>query len=291
MAELAEAGHATAEHGVAGQTVQEYIQHHLSYLTYGRHPDGHWGIAHSPEEATEMGFWAIHLDTMGWSIFLGAAFLLFFRHVGLKATSDTPGGIQNFVEATIEFVDARVSEGFNGKNPLIAPLALTIFVWILLMNTMDIIPVDLFSSILGLFGAEHMSFKIVPTTDPNITMGMSLGIFVLIIYYSIKNKGLGGFLAELAFHPFGKWMLPFNLIIEIPTLLAKPISLGLRLFGNLYAGELLFLLIAALLGYYQLPAHFVWAVFHILVIPLQAFVFMMLTIVYLNAAHETGHDH
>jgi len=120
-------------------------------------------------------------------------------------------------------------------------------------------------------------------------MGLALGIFVLIIYYSIKNKGIGGFLAELAFHPFGKWMMPFNLIIEIPTLFAKPISLGLRLFGNLYAGELLFLLIAALLGAFQLPAHFVWAVFHILVIPLQAFVFMMLTIVYLNAAHETHH--
>jgi F-type H+-transporting ATPase subunit a len=120
-------------------------------------------------------------------------------------------------------------------------------------------------------------------------MGMSVFVFLLIIYYSIKNKGIGGFLSELAFHPFGKWMMPFNLIIEVPTLFAKPISLGLRLFGNLYAGELLFLLIASMLGYWQLPAHFVWAVFHILVIPLQAFVFMMLTIVYLNAAHEKPH--
>ena len=126
----------------------------------------------------------------------------------------------------------------------------------------------------------------VPTTDPNITMGLSVSVFLMIIYYSIKNKGLGGFLAELAFHPFGKWMIPFNLIIEVPTLFAKPISLGLRLFGNLYAGELLFLLIASMLGYWQLPAHFVWAVFHLLVIPLQAFVFMMLTIVYLNQAHD-----
>lgn len=294
MAELAEAAHAVAEHGAEGQTVQEYIQHHLSYLTYGRFPDGHWGLAHTPEEATDMGFMSIHVDTMGWSIFLGAAFLLFFRYVGKRATTDTPGGIQNFVESIFEFVEARVNEGFNYKNAYIAPLCLTLFVWIILMNFMDIIPVDLIPQIAmavgGMFGIEHMSFKVVPTTDPNITMGMSLSVFVLILYYSVKHKGIGGFLAELAFHPFGKWMLPFNLIIEIPTLFAKPISLGLRLFGNLYAGELLFLLIAALLGAYQLPAHFVWAVFHLLVIPLQAFVFMMLTIVYLNAAHES-HEH
>jgi F-type H+-transporting ATPase subunit a len=225
---------------------------------------------------------------------LGAAFLLFFRYVGKRATTGTPGGIQNFVESIFEFVEARVNEGFNYKNAYVAPLCLTLFVWIILMNFMDIIPVDIIPEIAmaigGIWGLEHMSFKIVPTTDPNITMGMSLSVFVLILYYSIKHKGIGGFLSELAFHPFGKWMLPFNLIIEIPTLFAKPISLGLRLFGNLYAGELLFLLIAALLGAYQLPAHFVWAVFHILVIPLQAFVFMMLTIVYINAAHET-HDH
>jgi len=294
MAELAEAAHAVAEHGAEGQTVQEYIQHHLSYLTYGRFPDGHWGLAHTPEEATDMGFMSIHVDTMGWSLFLGAAFLLFFRYIGKRATTDTPSGIQNFVESIFEFVEARVNEGFNYKNAYIAPLCLTLFVWIILMNFMDIIPVDLIPQIAmmigGMFGIEHMSFKIVPTTDPNITMGMSLSVFVLILYYSVKHKGIGGFLAELAFHPFGKWMLPFNLIIEIPTLFAKPISLGLRLFGNLYAGELLFLLIAALLGAYQLPAHFVWAVFHLLVIPLQAFVFMMLTIVYLNAAHES-HEH
>lgn len=294
MAELAEAAHAVAEHGEAGQSVQEYITHHLSYLTYGKFPDGHWGLAHTVEEATEMGFMAIHVDTMGWSIFLGAAFLLFFRYIGLRATSDVPSGIQNFVESIFEFVELQVSQGFNYKNAYIAPLCLTIFVWILLMNLMDLVPVDWLPQIAaalgGLWGLEHMSFKVVPTTDPNITMGMSISVFFLILYYSIKNKGVGGFLSELAFHPFGKWMLPFNLIIEVPTLLAKPISLGLRLFGNLYAGELLFLLIAGLLGAYQLPAYFVWAVFHLLVVPLQAFVFMMLTIVYLNAAHES-HDH
>lgn len=277
----------------AEQTVQEYINHHLSFLTFGK-VDGHWGFAHTPEEAMEMGFWAVNVDTLGWSIFLGAAFLFFFRSVGKRATVDAPSGIQNFVEAVFEFVDARVSEGFNYKNDLIGPLCLTLFFWILLMNTMDLVPVDLITKGFEIFAAvvfgfEHAPFKIVPTTDPNITMGMSVFVFLLIIYYSIKNKGIGGFLSELAFHPFGKWMMPFNLIIEVPTLFAKPISLGLRLFGNLYAGELLFLLIASMLGYWQLPAHFVWAVFHILVIPLQAFVFMMLTIVYLNAAHEKPH--
>ena len=287
MAELAEAAHAVAEHA-AEPTVQEYITHHLSFLTFG-HTEHGWGFAHTPEEAAEMGFWAINVDTMGWSIFLGAMFLWFFRSVGKKASAATPNGVQNFVEMVVEFVDARVSEGFNYKNDLIGPLCLTLFFWILLMNTMDLIPVDLFAFFFRLAGAEHLPFKIVPTTDPNITMGMSVTVFLMIIYYSIKNKGLGGFLAELAFHPFGKWALPFNLIIEVPTLLAKPISLGLRLFGNLYAGELLFLIIAAMLGGAQLPAHFVWAAFHLLVIPLQAFVFMMLTIVYLNAAHETHH--
>jgi len=159
---------------------------------------------------------------------------------------------------------------------------------------MDLVPVDWITkafeiSAAAVFNFENAPFKIVPTTDPNITMGLSFTVFVMIIYYSIKNEGLGGFFGELAFHPFGKWMLPFNLIVEIPTLFAKPISLGLRLFGNLYAGELLFLLIA-LLGLWQLPAYLVWAVFHLLIIPLQAFVFMMLTIVYLNAAHEAP-DH
>ena len=242
-----------------------------------------------------MGFWAINVDTFGWSLFLGAGFLWFFYRVGRTASVENPSGAQNFVEAVVEFVDSRVSETFKYKNELIGPLCLTLLFWILLMNTMDLVPVDLLTSFgfekfaAAVFHFEHAPFKIVPTTDPNITMGMSTLVFFMIIYYSIKNKGLGGFLGELAFHPFGKWMLPFNLIIEVPTLIAKPVSLGLRLFGNLYAGELLFLLIASMMGLWQLPAHFVWAAFHLLVIPLQAFVFMMLTIVYLNAAHEKPH--
>jgi len=285
---------ADASHSAAELTVQEYITHHLSFLTFGN-IDGHWTFAHTPEEAAEMGFWAVNVDTFGWSLFLGAAFLWFFYRVGKTASVENPSGAQNFVEAVVEFVDSRVSETFKYKNELIGPLCLTLLFWILLMNTMDLVPVDLLTSFgfekfaAVVFHFEHAPFKVVPTTDPNITMGMSTLVFFMIIYYSIKNKGLGGFLGELAFHPFGKWMLPFNLIIEVPTLIAKPVSLGLRLFGNLYAGELLFLLIASMLGLWQLPAHFVWAAFHLLVIPLQAFVFMMLTIVYLNAAHEKPH--
>ena len=285
---------ADASHSAAELTVQEYITHHLSFLSFGK-IDGSWTFAHTPEEAAEMGFWAINVDTFGWSLLLGAGFLWFFYRVGRTASVENPSGVQNFVEAVVEFVDSRVSETFKYKNELIGPLCLTLLFWILLMNTMDLVPVDLLTSFgfekfaAVVFHFEHAPFKIVPTTDPNITMGMSTLVFFMIIYYSIKNKGLGGFLGELAFHPFGKWMLPFNLIIEVPTLIAKPVSLGLRLFGNLYAGELLFLLIASMMGLWQLPAHFVWAAFHLLVIPLQAFVFMMLTIVYLNAAHEKPH--
>ena len=285
---------ADASHSAAELTVQEYITHHLSFLTFGK-IDGSWTFAHTPEEAAEMGFWAINVDTFGWSLLLGAGFLWYFYRVGRTASVENPSGAQNFVEAVVEFVDSRVSETFKYKNELIGPLCLTLLFWILLMNTMDLVPVDLLTSFgfekfaAVVFHFEHAPFKIVPTTDPNITMGMSTLVFFMIIYYSIKNKGLGGFLGELAFHPFGKWMLPFNLIIEVPTLIAKPVSLGLRLFGNLYAGELLFLLIASMMGLWQLPAHFVWAAFHLLVIPLQAFVFMMLTIVYLNAAHEKPH--
>lgn len=283
-----------ADAAEGGETVQEYITHHLTNLTLGRVGEGGWGLAHSAEEAAAMGFWAVHVDTLGWSVLLGAAFLWWFRRVGLRASVDAPGGVQNFVEMVVEFVDARVSEAFNHKNELIGPLALTLFFWVLLMNTMDLVPVDWITGLAewiaaAAFGFEHAPFKIVPTTDPNITMGLSITVFLMILYYSVRNKGLGGFLGELAFHPFGKWMMPFNLIIEVPTLFAKPVSLGLRLFGNLYAGELLFLLIASMLGLWQLPAHFLWAGFHLLVVPLQAFVFMMLTIVYLNAAHDSPH--
>ncbi|WP_227369294.1 F0F1 ATP synthase subunit A [Halomonas sp. M20] len=279
-------------------TTTDYIQHHLQNLTFGRHPDNGWSMAHSADEAAEMGFWAIHLDTMGWSIGLGILFLWIFRKVAKTASTGVPSGLQNFVELMVEFVDDSVKETFHGKSKLIAPLSLTIFCWIFLMNLMDLVPVDflpmLAQKIGVMFGADpaHVYFKVVSTTDVNATLGMSLAVFALIIFYAIRTKGVSGFIAELTLHPFNApnklamvFLIPVNLLLELVTLLAKPVSLALRLFGNLYAGELIFILIAAI-GLWQLPLHFAWAVFHLLIITLQAFIFMMLTIVYLSMATE-----
>lgn len=288
---------ANTEHA-AEITSNSYIQHHLQNLTYGNLPAGFeradgsvlqestWTFAHSPEEIAEMGFWALNVDSMGWSLFLGAIFCWLFYRIAKNGTAGTPTGMQNFVESIVEFVDSNVKDIFHGKNDLIAPLALSIFCWVVLMNTMDLVPVDwLPLAFQTITGDPHAYFRVVPTTDPNITFGIALVVFFLIIYYSIKIKGIGGFVGELTLQPFGKWLMPFNFLLEGVGLLAKPVSLALRLFGNLYAGELIFLLIA-MLGFWQLPLHFVWAVFHILVVLLQAFIFMMLTIVYLSMAHE-----
>ena len=265
----------------------EYVQHHLGFLRFGKTYDGTWGFAHSTEEAAAMGFWAINVDTMLISVLLGILFLGLFRFVIMKATSGVPGGMQNFIEIIVEMVQTNVKNSFYAKNDLIGPLALTIFCWIFLMNTMDLVPVDWIPLLAQtIAGDPHLYFKAVPTTDLNITLGFAISVFFLIIYYSIKIKGLGGFLGEFAFHPFGKWAVPLNLMLELPGFLAKPVSLALRLYGNFFAGEVIFLVIA-LVGYWQLPLHFGWAVFHILVVTLQAYLFMMLTIVYLNQAHTT----
>lgn len=272
----------------AAHSASAYIKHHLTNLTFGRFPDGHWGFAHDAEQAREMGFWAIHVDTLGWSIVLGLLFLWSFRAAARRATADVPGAWQNAVEALVEWVDGTVRETFHGKSPLIAPLALTLFVWIFLMNLMDLVPVDWLPWLFHQFGVEYM--KVVPSTDPNITFGLSLSVFFLILYYSVKIKGLGGFAAELTLHPFGKWLLPFNLFLEGLGLLVKPVSLALRLFGNLYAGELIFILIALLPFWIQWTLAVPWALLHVLVITIQAFVFMMLSVVYLSMAHES-HDH
>ena len=278
-------------------TATEYIKHHLQNLTFGQHPDGSWGLAHGAQEAREMGFWAIHLDTMFWSVFLGALFLWLFRKAAVRATADTPSGFLNFVEWIIDFIDDNVRGSFSGKNALIAPLALTLFVWILLMNLMDLVPVDWIPQIAALLGIEYM--KVVPTTDPNATFGMALGVFILTLYYSLKVKGPMGFAAELTMQPFQSGnpilkiiFLPINFFLEFISLVAKPISLSLRLFGNLFAGEMIFILIALLFsgcmtlavvgGVLQLG----WAIFHILIVLLQAFIFMTLTIVYLEMAHS-----
>ena len=285
------------------RTISEYIVHHLTNLTYGKLPEGFrrhdesivpeggvWTLAHGSEEAGAMGFYAIHIDSMIWSIGLGVLFCWLFRSIAKKATAETPSGLVNAIEVVVSFVDDTVKDSFQGKNALIAPLALTIFVWVFLMNLMDLIPVDLIPYTLEQFGVPYQ--KIVPSTDPNVTMGLALGVFVLMLYYSITVKGFG-FVKELTMTPFNHPLLiPVNLFMEVLGLLSKPFSLGLRLFGNMYAGEMIFILIAALFSagvIWLLPAglmQIAWAIFHILVITLQAFIFMVLTIVYLSMAHQ-----
>ena len=289
---------------MAEQTASGYIQHHLQNLTFGQLPNGDWGFAHTAQEAKEMGFWAFHVDTLGWSVFLGLIFILLFRMAAKRATSGQPGALQNFVEVMVEFVDGSVKDTFHGRNALIAPLALTIFVWIFLMNLMDLVPVDFLPVLAAkITGNEHLFFRVVPTTDPNATLGLALSVFALIVFYSIKVKGIGGFLGELTLHPFSSsnivvqiLLIPVNFLLEFVTLIAKPISLALRLFGNMYAGELIFILIAVMFGSglfllstLGVALNWAWAVFHILIITLQAFIFMMLTIVYLSMAHEENH--
>ena len=268
-------------------TSSAYIKHHLQNLTFGKFPDGHWGFAHTSQEAADMGFMAVHVDTLGFSFVLGALFLFFFARAAKKASIEAPSGFQNFVESIVDFIDENVRGSFNGKNHLVAPLALTTFIWIVLMNTMDLVPVDWLPTLFAAMGVEYL--KVVPTTDPNATFGMSIGIFILILYYSIKEKGLGGFAGELTLHPFGKWMLPANLFLEGVNLLAKPVSLALRLFGNMYAGEMIFILIALLPFWIQWSLSLPWAIFHILIVLLQAFIFMTLVIVYMDMAHQKEH--
>ena len=297
-----------------------------------------------------MGFWAIHVDSMAWSIVLGLLFCFVFRRAALQATTGVPRGMLSFVELLVEFVDGAVKDSFHGTNKMVAPLALTIFVWVFLMNFMDLIPVDLIPTLMLLAGVHYQ--KVVPSTDPNITMGMALGVFVLMLYYSIKIKGVG-FVKELTMHPFNHFLfIPVKLFMETVGLLAKPFSLGLRLFGNMYAGEMIFILIAVmfsagagsgmvagglnaeLFGEGTNPLFWLvifclvsgicwlnlrgaistgrtvllcmvimalgggitalgggmmqwaWAAFHVLIITLQAFIFMVLTVVYLGMAHE-----
>jgi len=343
-----------------GKTVTsgEYIQHHLQNLTFGNHPEHGWSFAHSAADAKAMGFWAVHVDTMFWSLLLGFVFFFLFRNVAKQANSGVPSRFQSAIETVVEFVDTNVRDSFHGSSRLIAPLALTLFVWIFLMNLMDLIPVDWLPWVATTAGISYQ--KVVPTTDVNATLGMAIAVFVLIIVYSIRFKGVGGFVSELIMNPLNPrdlgmpkvvwpFVMAFNLVLEVVSLLAKPVSLGLRLFGNMYAGELIFILIALVFtagsglvagglssvfgehipGWFWVLAtasvfatlwlnmkgkldnkrtlwlllaemllvgglaflggqlmHFGWAVFHILVITLQAFIFMMLTVVYLSMASE-----
>ncbi len=273
-------------------TTSEYIKHHLQNLVYGQKPDGSWGFAQSAEEAKEMGFWAIHVDTMFWSITLGIVFLWIFSAAARRATAGVPGGLQNTCEMAVEFVDDTVRGVFgSNQNAMIGPLSLTILIWVFLMNLMDLVPIDFVPQAFHAMGVPY--WKIVPTTDPNVTLGMSVSVFFLVLYYNFKIKGPLGFGKRMVTHPIPHWsMYPFNFVLETVDMLAKPLSHGLRLFGNLYAAEVIFILIAAMLPLYlQWTLSLPWAIFHILVIPLQSFIFMVLTIVYLAQAHETDEHH
>jgi len=281
-------------------TSSEYIKHHLQNLTCTI-KEGHFHCAHSAAEAKEMGFWALNVDTLLMSFLLGSVFLFFFYRVARAASAGVPNGLVNFVEWIIEFIDSSVRGSFSSKNDLVAPLALTIFSWIFLMNFMDLMPIDFVGQFLALFN-PHLFFKLVPTTDPNATFGMAIAVFILVLYYSVKIKGVGGFVGELTLQPFGKFGIPANIFLEGVNLIAKPISLALRLFGNMYAGEMIFILLALMGGAWagaslsgatlfgsQVLLSLGWGIFHILIITLQAFIFMTLTIVYLDMAHQEHH--
>ena len=279
-----------SEGGHGAQTSGEYISHHLQNLQVCKDETGAWvwnQCAGNPM--------AINVDSMFWSLFLGIVFVWLFWGAARKSTAGKPSKGQAFVEMIVEFVDSAVKDTFQGKSRLIAPLGLTIFVWVFLMNLMDLVPVDWIPLGAAAIGIPYM--KVVPTTDVNITFGMSIAVFALIIIYTTKYKGPLGLIKDLTLHPIepplrgpgiiaAPFIIAFNFILESVALLAKPVSLSLRLFGNMFAGELIFILIA-LLGLWQLPLHFGWAVFHVLIVTLQAFIFMMLTIVYLSLASES----
>jgi F-type H+-transporting ATPase subunit a len=271
----------TTEAATHAPTASEYIVHHLGHLS-----------THHQEKIVD--FSIINMDTVFWSVAMGVIGCLFMFLAARKATSGVPGRFQAFVEMIVELVEDQSKAIVHGDRTFIAPLALTVFVWVALMNSLDFLPVDLFSGIFRLLGIET-HHRVVPTADLNGTLGMSFGVLALMLYYGIKIKGFGGWLHELFAAPFGIALAPFNLLLNIIEYLAKAVSLGMRLFGNMYAGELLFLLIALLgstataFGFIgQVIAGSAWAIFHILIVFLQAFIFMMLTLVYMGQAHE-GH--
>jgi F-type H+-transporting ATPase subunit a len=279
-----------SEGGHGPQTSGEYISHHLQNLQVCKSETGEWIWNHCAGN-----FWTINVDSMFWSVLLGLVFVSMFWSVARKSSASEPGKLQAFVEIVVDFVDTSVKETFHGTSRLIAPLGLTIFVWVFFMNLMDLIPVDWIPLVASAVGIPYM--KVVPTTDVNITFGMSITVFILILVYTTKYKGPLGLIKDLTLHPIepptkglgliaAPVIIAFNFILESVALLAKPVSLSLRLFGNMFAGELIFILIA-ILGVWQLPLHFGWAVFHVLIVTLQAFIFMMLTIVYLSLASET----
>ena len=257
-------------------TPTTYIQHHLQNLTA---PVGEGG-----------GFWTLHVDTFLTAVLMGLVMVVAFWLATRKATAGVPGKWQAFVEICLEFVDKQAKDTYHGKSKLVTPIAITLFFWILLMNLLKMIPADFFATALGWVGIHY--WKPVPTADVNATLGMSISVFFLMIFFALRAKGLGHFTLEFLTAPFGKWMMPFNLILNIVEWLSKPISLAMRLFGNMFGGEIVFLLIwvlggAGIAGMFAGAAFgFGWMIFHLLVIPLQAFIFMMLSIVYLSLSED-----
>ncbi|MDP2824695.1 MAG: F0F1 ATP synthase subunit A [Sulfuritalea sp.] len=282
-----------AEHA---PNASEYIVHHLTHLN---------SLGH--KQAALVDWSVFHLDTLFWSVSLGLLVVLILARAAAKATSGVPGRFQAAVEILVEMVESQSKSIVHGDRSFIAPLALTVFVWIFFMNAMDLLPVDLLPNVWAwMFGVaghdpSHAYMRVVPTADLNATLGMSLGVLLLCIYYSIKIKGLGGWIHELFTAPFGSHpiLYPINFAMQMIEFVAKTVSHGMRLFGNMYAGELIFMLIAlmgaawagtasgALLWVGGVFAGTIWAIFHILIITLQAFIFMMLTLVYIGQAHET----
>jgi F-type H+-transporting ATPase subunit a len=271
----------------------EYIQHHLTNWSVG--------VEHG-EQVKIVDFSVFHVDVFLFSALLAGLFAFFAWKVGKNLSPDKPVGAQNVAETVVEFVNQQVKDIFPSADRLIGPLAITIFVWVLLMNSMDFLPADLLPAIAGgigsLFGADphHVYLKVVPTTNLDTTFALALSVFALIIFYNIKHKGLVGYIKQFLFHPFGPYLMPVNIIMTAIEEVAKPVSLGLRLFGNMFAGELLFLLIALLaFSVWAMPAQIalgsLWAIFHMLVVPLQAFIFMLLTIVYLGLASQNDEHH
>ena len=281
-----------AESAHAPASITEYIQHHLQNWT--------WQFGDSS-------FWALNLDSLFWSALMGLLFLVSFAiavRTGSRSIDKAPTGFQKYAEGLVESIDNNVKDSFHVANPLIAPLAITVFCLILFMNAIDLFPVDWWSTVVAERGAGLEHFKSVATTDPNITFGMALSVFLLVQYYSFKVKGVAGYAKEFFLHPFNTWWLSwFNFILKTIEEISRPVSLALRLFGNMYAGELVMILIglfaltkgwptnpgAISLWALQFLLGFLWGTFHVIIVLLQAFIFTMLTIVYLSMAHEHSH--
>ncbi|CAK0751033.1 ATP synthase Fo complex subunit a [Gammaproteobacteria bacterium] len=257
--------HASDAPATSNPTV--YIQHHLHSLQIGD------------------GFWTVNLDTMIVGVSLALVLVWVAYAIGRRPDPGTPSGLQNFIEMVVEFVETQIRDTFLGRpSALVGPVSFTIFAWVFLMNAMDFLPVDLIPKLVSMAGVEH--FKVVPTTDPYTTFALSIAVFLLTFFYNLKMKGAANYFKGYLYHPFGKWLIPFNIFMTIVEEVAKPLSLALRLFGNMFAGELVFLLIALLPWWVLWIPGSVWAIFHILVVTLQAFIFMVLTVMYLNMAHE-----